>query len=149
MTRFIKWDYTKNEATEYKRTGVCNGCGDCCRARIEYSTAGRRTNKIGAGRMGDTTDQEGVWSECMSGRMRRFIKILSVGEIGESDTCSMLKNGLCSINETKSLAIGKQGALCLAWPIIPEHVVLFSKCSYKFEEISHWEFSALLKKTVL
>ena len=137
MIRFIKWDYDAGLATEYERTGECNRCGECCKNEIHYRAAGRYTNTHGAGRMGNTTDGHGVWSEYSTGKMRRFIK-LDFAIVGRP--CSLLgENGVCSMHDSKSVAMRKQGALCLAWPIIPEHVVLCKGCSYTFREIAHWE----------
>lgn len=32
--RFIEWDYNTGTATEYARSGECNGCGACCQTLI-------------------------------------------------------------------------------------------------------------------
>jgi hypothetical protein len=138
--RFIKWDYNNGIGIEYERTGECNGCGDCCKTRIEYDGVGKLTNNKGAGRMGTTTDAVGIWSEYCTPRMRRFIKLRKIGEVGKAEEiCPLLINGHCSMHLHKSLLIGEEGALCLAWPIIPEHVELFKKCSYNFKEINRWK----------
>jgi hypothetical protein len=139
--RFIKWDYDTHEAVEYERTGECNGCAECCKSQIHYMLNGKATNAFGAGKMGDTTNgREGVWSEYKVGKMRRFIKLGEVEEVGPEKFCEKLKDNQCVIHAIKSLRMGGQGALCLAWPIIPEHVELFKKCSFSFQEINHLTF---------
>ena len=130
--RFLKWDYDNMEVVEYKRVGECNGCGDCCKQEIHYRLAGKHTNTWGAGIMGNTVNAEGVWSEYGYGNSRRFIKL---DFVKDGNPCPLLKDNRCTMHAEKSIKIGGQGALCLAWPIIPEHVELYNNCSYTFEEI--------------
>lgn len=135
MARFFKWDFDNQEVIEYEREGECNNCGQCCTTLIRYELAGRKTG--GPGKLGDTMDDKGVWSEYKQGRTRRFAKLTETGPIGEAP-CSKFVEGRCAIHEKKSLAFRGELAMCKAWPMIPEHVTPFDQCSYKFTEIGRW-----------
>src|SRR5258708_38281316 len=86
--RFFKWDFDNKEVIEYERIGECNGCGQCCAARIAYKVGTKRTGEwelqmgkdnpstvYNAGVMSYAPDdaRTGVWSEYKDGDHRRFI----------------------------------------------------------------------------
>ena len=140
--RFLKWDYDKDVVIEYKRFGECNGCGACCMTFIQYQMAGKMTKYPIA--MGTGTSESGVWAELRHKGMHRFMRILKIGARGINTPCSSLAaEGQCSVHTEKSLSLRGKFALCKAWPIIPEHVMEFQKCSYTFSEIGRWKISEL------
>ena len=128
---YYSWDYDRLLLTVYQRVGECNGCGDCCRTRIDFTTAG----PPGEGRNHSPgVDEKGVWSEGNVQGERYFIKLNSIGPIG-GQVCPMLTpETRCGIQATKP-------RICSGWPMHPDHVAPFKNCSYRFEHISSNRFA--------
>lgn len=133
MPRYIKWDYDRNEATEYERVGECNYCGQCCKMVQQYRRYGHLT-KGAIGIMGDRTDKVGVWSEYRENGQGRLISLPFI--TGEEHPCVMLKDNKCIIHTTFTM---DNLTLCKAWPVIPEHVKELDQCSYTFVERKKWK----------
>lgn len=139
MPRFLKWDFDEDTITEYRRLGECNNCGACCIDINRYRTLGRKT--LGYGQMGDKVQPEGIWAEWWEGNNRRFISLPRL--TGEHRICDELKDKRCKVHGLKSAS---RHTLCLAWPIIPEHLTLYPECSYTFEEIAVYRIGQLIRK---
>lgn len=133
--RYLKWDYDQQIVIEYHRTGECNGCGQCCRAHIEYKVAGAYSQ--GPATMGSGTNQQGVWYE-VSQEGNRYLMSSPVITLREGHRCPLLSvDNLCTRHEDKSLQ-KKELMLCAVWPVGPEQVEAFDECSYEFEEVCRW-----------
>lgn len=129
--KLIRWDFEHNLATEYERLGECNGCAECCIEALDYKTAGEYTT--GPGPMGAKLRAEGVWCEYQEGGTRLFIRQPSAP--GRRNRCRLLSATGCAMHRELSVSYG---ALCHAWPILPEHITLLPACSYTFREVKHW-----------
>ncbi len=138
--RFLKWDFDTDTVIEYERQGECNLCGQCCMALIVYKWAGKLSSRFAP--MGNTTDEKGIWSEFMQGRIRRYIRLLRVSRKG-NHVCPSYEFSGCVYHAEKSTRMRGKLALCAAWPVIPEHVAAFKECSYSFVEIGRWKISEL------
>lgn len=131
--RFYKWDYTKDEATEFERLGDCNGCGACCKAVIAFVVSGRVKDKD-ARNLGDSTDGEGIWAEVQKDKKRRYFQVTSVQETDKVNCSKLGENNQCTVHSGKPV-------LCEVWPVIPEQVTPFPECSYSFKEVRKWTIS--------
>lgn len=143
MTRYIQWNFDKNEAVEYQRHGECNRCGQCCKTLIKFrgtlhpelpENATYEDEDIRNGVMG--ADYRGIWNEVQNERGdRRFFGDIQILPDEEHNPCSELRGQgdehSCNVHFDKTL-------LCSAWPLSPDHVTPFAECSYKFEEINRW-----------
>jgi len=123
--RFIEWDYDLMEVAEYKRTGECARCGECCRHHVVYyRVVSPRGGNMRSG--GATTDGIGRWIEVNCGRWSYFFKITKI-DIDHKHECSGLIDGLCIRHEEKD-------NICAFWPMEPRHLFV-GNCSYAFQEM--------------
>lgn len=138
--RYIRWDYDKGEAVEFRRDGECNGCGMCCMARITFKVS--QTPEfiypaapgvaIDTNNGGDTTDVNGQWSEIVfDNEARRFFKITSI-DLNDIHLCPLLTA------EKRYQKHNHVNNLCSEWPMAPEQVTPFPDCSFTFTEINRW-----------
>ena len=139
--RHLAWDYDAQEVREYEREGECNGCGDCCRGTIRLQTAGNLhasettpDNPYHAG--GDTTSGVGLWAEVQtSNGVRHFWR--TVDASAEGKACPALLDD----NRCRLQLEGSKPVLCAVWPMIPQDIVSFPRCSYTFKEIARTPFA--------
>lgn len=143
--RYLEWNFNTGKVTEWARQGECNGCGQCCMARIRYSIS-LRTRKPpkwqgGEGQysaiMGTRASHEGIWLEVREGRSRRFISPVIVEN--RDHRCAALTDDLqCRMHAFKRFQRDSL-ALCDTWPIHPDQVSAFDQCSYTFVKIGEWD----------
>lgn len=133
--RYIDWNYDTHEAVEYKRTGECNMCGECCMARISFDVDWKRENARDGGMGVPDDEKNGIWTEWTDGVSRHFWRFHSVDPSIYSP-CPMLRydSHKCLLHE------GGKRLIHWGWPFSPQNVTPFRRCSYQFEEISRWEF---------
>ncbi len=129
-TGFLEWNYDKGVLTEWIRKGECNGCGDCCTAAIQVRTLGGPDGRWA----GTATDGRGVWTEAMDGQKAYFAQTVNMGAPG-LHVCSEYVDGKCQIHAVKP-------TLCRVWPIHPEQVKAYPRCSYTFTRGRAWRLSA-------
>lgn len=133
--RFFEWDYENQIVVEYERLGDCNGCGDCCHAVIQFMVAGKfhegQSDWEMRGNGGSSTNGQGVWNEIRIGEQRRFFQVNEVRTQGGTRCSSLTDDMRCGIHQTKPL-------LHKAWPMAPQQVTPFERCSYTFREIARW-----------
>lgn len=135
---FIEWNYETGTATEYRRDGDCNQCGQCCMTYISFF-AGKRSGKNNHNG-GSATDGVGVWNEVRNQHgTRRYFKINEINHNILDQRCPMLRRGnkpgeyACSVQKTKL-------RICKSWPMSPSQVEPFDKCSYTFVPVRSWKF---------
>lgn len=137
MTRYTDWDYETNIATEYKRIGECNQCGDCCKKRINIKMINGNKSTHG----GETTDGDGRWSEIDGGKKEEFIKFY-MNSNDTHQTCVALGPD----NQCIEQELGKKPWVCSVWPTAPSDIEPFENCSYQFVEVAWWEIQQLIEK---
>jgi len=126
--RRIKWDYESGIATEYKRSGECNNCGECCQEIIDLHGKGIGCDSRNGNR---AVYKNGVWGEENNGD-RVFMQLSMRGERGQCSNL-VLGSGGCTSH-------GKKAFVCASFPIIPDHIKGLPSCSYKFTELASWQF---------
>lgn len=137
---YTEWDYDNNVVTKYKRTGECNGCGDCCRSLIEFVAHPNEIpdayNDYPDIRDGGVyTDEQGVWHQVINENgEKRLFKINKIEEVGTRMPCLALnpETNMCTMHFDKNL-------LCKGWPFSPKQVTPFKNCSYVFEVEETWD----------
>lgn len=141
--RYIEWDFESNKAAEYKRTGECNGCGQCCVALIRYRVArfkGRKTDNWG--RLGCGANNKGTWYEVRDGKRRRAMQHIEIAMRPREEACPSLNaDNKCGVHSEHDWKRDIH-TLCDVWPINPEQVKAFSECSFSFEKIAEWDIEA-------
>lgn len=141
------WGVRDGKLVQYKRSGECNQCGDCCKAGIYY------TSKIGSAveqhAEQDTKSKEdadwkgyegwavfaaqGIWWYF---DVKRPEKAPEGGHKGcgslteEKGPCGRTVKATCErwMDETFR-------PICRYWPMLPEHVEWFPFCSFTFERV--------------
>lgn len=150
---YIEWDFDRMQAIRYKRIGECNRCGECCQGFISFLVAftDKEKSKDRDRRDGgDTTTDEGVWSEVERGKERLFFGMKERRKNGNNccrltgrDTTmqeiinTVLEDAGCSMYE-------KRPKICSEWPLSPADIAVFTSCSYSFEEIERWKIEDLV-----
>lgn len=139
-THYREWNYDTGKITEYARSGECNGCGDCCIALIRYRFARLKGRKGGNwGHMGIGTSHKGIWYEIKEGKRSRTMQPLETAMRPRKEACSMLQeNNQCAVHDQKDWK-RDIATLCDVWPINPEQIKPFDKCSYVFTVIGEWD----------
>lgn len=132
---FFEWDYDNGVVIEYERLGECNGCGDCCKAVIQFAVAGSLSGPpddwATAGNGGPATGGTGVWGEVRVGDNRRFFKIIPADRNSDHRCQHLTEDNRCAIQQTKPL-------FHKAWPMSPRQIVQFERCSYSFRVVAYW-----------
>lgn len=138
--RFIEWDYETRIATEYERSGECNGCGACCTGSIFYLGDGDRPgwnahNGYSAAMRSPQSvlkDKRIVNEVQVNGKSRYFTDITI--KLDPAVRCPMLSaENRCRIH------VGK-GLISRAWPMSPKQVDPYPECSYSFKIVKQWPF---------
>ena len=131
---FIDWDYDKNIATKYERTGECNRCGDCCYMHIGIQVANNDGDISAQDSGGDTTDGSGRWSEVGDkDEDREFVRFKPRPEVKRRACSTLLRDeNACSLN-------GDKPWCCTVFPTAPSDIAALENCSYEFIELDKWE----------
>lgn len=144
MLTFYEWDYERGVYTQYHRMGSCNGCGQCCRARIVNHLAGVYGEipfeQEPRSRVGTGTNGTGVWLEASDDQHRWFVQTVEI--LPGAYCCPKLtEDDRCGVHEEKNALTGHL-ALCALWPMGPSHIAPFDGCSYEFIRIGEWALDA-------
>ncbi len=141
--RYIEWDFDKGVVVEYKRHGECNRCGDCCVALIQFTIDGRYSPLLKTRIAATSTEDKkavdnapNVWIELKADDKRYLHKMLEI-DVEHKQPCGKLiiEDGVasCKIQFDKDV-FHKE------WPMSPQHVTPFPRCSYSFEKVKEWKF---------
>jgi Fe-S-cluster containining protein len=132
VTQYIDWNYDTGIAIEYRRDGECNGCGQCCNAKIMYL---RNRNDDLYSRPGDLS---GHWGEAHNDDNRIFLKMIDVGSPRVAP-CSAL--GVDKNWKSRCTIYDKRPIICKEFPLLPREIEAFDQCSFRFVEIRRWNFA--------
>lgn len=133
--RWIEWDCDQGRAVEYRRTGECSQCGDCCAAVITFQHGsvpeGETPLTYGGGLEAGPT---GVWQEVEDDAGRRVLRRQIINPVGHGG-CSQWQDGKCLIHAATL------PAFCRYWPAAPSDIAAFPRCTYRFEVVRAWDFT--------
>lgn len=135
--KFIRWDNVKRIATEYERTGQCNGCGDCCAVVICFDTVSP-LDSVDSRNGGKTMRNYGVWNEVSDEAGKRFYGDVKVGAVRTGYACPLLTlENRCAKNADKH-------QMSKDYPFDPRQVDgELWRCSFRFKEIGQWSYAEL------
>lgn len=134
---FRLWDYPAGEVIEYEREGECNRCGDCCRALISFKVQQETAAKLNGRWFGQTTTGRGKWAEAEGDGRRYFISEAEVIFPVDADmVCPKLAT------DSTCMVRAYRPTICRAWPMVPDHLKPFERCSYTFREVGRWPIPA-------
>lgn len=146
--RYLEWNYDEGKVREYARVGECNGCGQCCLARIQWQTVTKTHQKpsppatFNGGQhknfssMSNVPMKAGVMHEIRQGKQSRFMTPVEV--IPGHECKSLTEDKKCALHEFKNWR-RRIMELCDVWPIHPSQVTPFDQCSYEFRLIGEWD----------
>lgn len=136
MTRYIEWDFETMTATEYERSGECNGCAACCTGALHYNFQRRNQaeqyDMRGRGG-GSAVNGNGIWQEIRDGDLRIFRQF--AGYEPNGTRCAQLCGRLCRIHVAAPM-------ICQLFPITPREIATFPECSYQFCVVATWPIEA-------
>lgn len=114
----------------YRRVGQCKHCGDCCRRRISCNDLIVTTS------LGNLMDNEGSFSQYDDDTV--LIRFLGVQWlfppciVNEAQECTNLRDSKCSKWMEQMFH-----PLCYFWPVHPDNLSEFPRCSFSFDKISY------------
>jgi hypothetical protein len=122
------WVVEGGKLVEYERSGACNGCADCCKARIRFQRATASANHPPSEEKGadDYSAWEG-WAVIEAMGLWWWYKPLEVTY--EAEPCRLLRDDRCTVFSDPM----RFPAICRIWPVHPSEMASFPRCGFRFE----------------
>jgi hypothetical protein len=131
----IEWDWSIDTATQWRRIGECNKCGDCCKVVVRCQISDATYEEGDVRTLEFSVFGEEPWVEPLDNNdERRLIRFFSTGE---QHVCQALSY------DNKCIVHGSDKSFqCSSWPTCPDDIKNFPRCSYRFEMVESWHFAS-------
>ena len=125
-------DWGAGEIITYRLLGKCNGCGDCCKVRVNLGDIVQRYDDHD-GRPATTEGlptiaNEGIWGTRAAERKFFMFEVTEKEDVCPAFGPTPDGNEGCTVYD-------KRPNCCSVFPLVPSDIAKLPNCSYSFEEI--------------